>query len=107
MKHKHTAVAIICTVLLLLAVCGAQESRPASSAADAQVQRAADYLAAHYQSPEDYVVSKFKDHDIVFLGEHHMVKEELLFLQRLLPKIYAAGVRNLGFEMSWSEDQSE
>jgi len=29
----------------------------------------ADYLVAHFQSPEDYVASKFKDHDLVFLGE--------------------------------------
>src|SRR5258706_11959703 len=74
----------------------------------ADVQRAADYLAAHYQSPEDYVISKFKNHDIVFLGESaHGVRENELFLQKLIPLLYKAGVRDLGYEMALSDDQAE
>ncbi len=92
--------------LALVLTASALQAQTPAAAPDAATQRAADYVVAHYQTPEDYVVSKFKDHDLVFLGEHHMVKEELQFLQKLIPKLYAAGVRNLGFEMSWSEDQA-
>src|SRR5258706_596674 len=68
----------------------------------------ADYLVAHFQSPEDYVVSKFKDHDLVFLGEAaHGVRQNLLFLHKLIPRLYKAGVFNLGYEMIFSDEQPE
>jgi hypothetical protein len=54
---------------------------------------------------DDYIVSKFRDHDVVFLGEMHSVRENLDFLQRLIPKLYAAGIRTLGFEFANYADQ--
>jgi hypothetical protein len=66
----------------------------------------ADYLAAHHQSAEDYIVSRFKTHDVVFLGESHLTRQRELFLQRLIPLLYKAGVRTLGYEMGCSEDQA-
>ena len=75
---------------------------------EAMVKTAADYLVKHYQTPEDYVVSKFKDHDIVFLGETtHGLKQNMLFLQKLIPLLYKAGIYNLGFEMLEQDDQAE
>ncbi|MBL8269821.1 ChaN family lipoprotein, partial [Steroidobacter sp.] len=60
------------------------------------------------ESPADYVVGKFKDHDIVLLGESpHQVRQNLEFLQSLLPKLHAAGVTNLGYEMLRSEVQPQ
>src|SRR6266481_4919997 len=68
----------------------------------------ADYLVAHFQSPEDYVVSKFKDHDLVFLGEAaHGVRQNLLFLHKLIPRLYEAGILNVGYEMIFSDEQPE
>ena len=58
------------------------------------------YLESHHQSPEDYVVSKFKDHDIVFIGEYHRIKQNVELIQRLIPLLYAAGVHDLGMEFS-------
>src|SRR5262249_53007410 len=47
-------------------------------------------------------------HDVVFLGEmNHGSKQNLLFLQKLIPKLYKAGIRNLGYEMLESDDQPE
>ena len=70
--------------------------------------QAVDYLIAHFQSPEDYVASKFKDHDLVFLGEGvHGSKQNLMFLQKLIPRLYKAGVYNLGYEMIYSDEQPE
>lgn len=54
---------------------------------------------------DDYIVSKFRDHDVVFLGEMHSVRENLEFLQRLIPKLYPAGIRTLGFEFANYADQ--
>jgi hypothetical protein len=68
----------------------------------------ADYLVAHFQSPEDYVVAKFKDHDLIFIGEAaHGVRQNLLFLHQLIPRLYKAGVHNIGYEMIFSDEQSE
>ena len=65
------------------------------SGACAQPKELTDYLVSHFQTPEDYVVSKFKDHDLVFLGETaHGVRQNLLFLQRLIPRDFT-GSRNL------------
>jgi hypothetical protein len=35
------------------------------------------YLQNHWKSPEEYVISKFKDHDYVFIGEYHRIKHDV------------------------------
>jgi hypothetical protein len=74
-----------------------------------QLQRfATEQVRTQGQSPEDYVVDKFQDHDIVLLGETpHQVRQNLEFLQALIPRLYAAGVMNLGYEMLRSEVQPQ
>ncbi len=45
---------------------------------------------------------------MVFLGEGvHDSKQNLLFLQKLIPRLYKAGVYNIGFEMICSDEQPE
>jgi hypothetical protein len=64
------------------------------------------YLKDHSTSPEDYVVGKFKDHDLVLLGEMHRVKHDVLLVQSLIPRLYAAGVYTLGMEFANFADQA-
>lgn len=66
-----------------------------------------EYFARHAQSPEEYVVSKFKDHDVVFLGEFHRIKHDVLLVHRLIPRLYAAGITNLGIELGENADQAK
>lgn len=61
---------------------------------------------AKAQAPVDYVIAKFADHDIIFLGEEHMVADNLKFLQSLLPRLHAAGY-GLGFEPVNANRQAE
>ena len=63
------------------------------------------YLKAHWQSPEDYIIGKFKDHEIVFVGEHHRIKHDAQLIGDLIPRLYAAGVHNLGIEFGCHEYQ--
>jgi hypothetical protein len=63
------------------------------------------YIKTHYQSPEDYILSKFKDHDVVFLGENHYIKHDSKLVQSLIPIVYKAGVFYLGFEFARRVDQ--
>jgi len=65
------------------------------------------HLKSRHQSGEDYVIGLFKTHDVVFLGEgcHHCKANEL-FVQRLIPLLYKAGIRAMGYEMSCADDQA-
>ena len=63
------------------------------------------YLKVHWMPPEDYVVSKFQNHDIVFIGEWHRVRHDPLLIQALIRRIYQAGIHNLGMEFADHTDQ--
>jgi hypothetical protein len=63
------------------------------------------YVKTHHQEPEAYVLSKFRDHDIVFLGEFHRIKHDPEFVQKLIPLLHAAGVYHLGYEFARRIDQ--
>jgi hypothetical protein len=68
---------------------------------------AVDWIRNNAMSPDKYIIEKFRNHDIVLLGETHIVKENLLFVQDLIPKLYQNGVFNLGMEFGASEFQKE
>ncbi|MCB1060433.1 MAG: ChaN family lipoprotein [Calditrichaeota bacterium] len=63
------------------------------------------YIETHKQTPADYVVSKFADHDVVIMGEYHRVKENVELIQELIPRVYGRGVRVLATEFARREDQ--
>lgn len=64
-----------------------------------------DYLHTSGKEPSEYITEKFSHHDVVFLGEDHAIRENLVFVASLIPKLYAIGVRNIGMEFGASEDQ--
>jgi hypothetical protein len=68
-------------------------------------QQLADYLATNALSPEEYVLSKFKDHDIVFVGEWHLIKHNLDFIHGMIPALHKNGICNLGIEFACHVDQ--
>lgn len=63
------------------------------------------YLDAHKQTPADYVVSKFANHDVVILGEYHRIKENVELIHELIPRCYGRSVRTLATEFARREDQ--
>ena len=106
--------AILALALVPLAAgCPAPRTRPPAvvadrvDAADGVDGAAAGYLAERGMAPEDYVVSKFRDHDIVFLGEHHFIRQDVEFVRSLIPLLYENGVTDLGIEFGCSELQAE
>jgi hypothetical protein len=56
-------------------------------------------------APEEYVLSKFQEHDIVILGEQHRARQDPLLVQRLIPRLHAAGIYILCTEFGRREDQ--
>lgn len=58
------------------------------------------YLAQHGKNPIEYVLGKFKDHDIVILGEMHEQKENLELVHDLIEPLYhKAGVKYFAMEI--------
>ncbi|MDF1545016.1 MAG: ChaN family lipoprotein [bacterium] len=70
-----------------------------------QSEKLVAYLSENYQSPENYIVSCFEDHDIVFVGEYHRIKHDAQLIQHLIPHLYEAGVYNVGIEFANFIDQ--
>ncbi|MFY8003524.1 MAG: hypothetical protein ACOVNR_01730, partial [Chitinophagaceae bacterium] len=56
-------------------------------------------------SPQQYIIEKFKTNQVVLLGEQHVVQQNLLFVQSMVPILYKNGVRNIGMEFGASENQ--
>ncbi len=66
------------------------------------------YLENHHKKPVDYITDKFKDHDLVIIGEYHHIKQNLSLLHQLIPRLYnEAGVRFLGYEFFASSCQKD
>ncbi len=63
------------------------------------------YLRQHLLKPQDYIINKLQDHDIVFLGEMHRARHDPELVQRLIPMLYRNGVYNLGMEFACHKDQ--
>jgi len=63
-----------------------------------------EHLEANHFSPNDYVIEKFKDHDVIFVGEAHYIKEQVEFIKDLIPDLYKNGIYNLGTEFLNYED---
>ncbi len=63
------------------------------------------HLDTYYQTPEEYIISKFTNYDIVFLGEAHYIKQNVELIHRIIPELYENGIYNLGIEFANREDQ--
>jgi hypothetical protein len=63
-----------------------------------------EYLETNHLSPNEYVIKKFKDHDVIFIGENHYIKEQVEFIKDLIPDLYENGIYNLGTEFLNYED---
>jgi len=69
-------------------------------------QAMTDYLSTHGKNPEEYVFGKFEKYDVIFLAEEHIVKQNLEFVQGLIPGLYHHGIYNLGMEFGAAENQA-
>ena len=92
-------------VLLPTLICNAQEKLPLPALDPMLKKELTTYLNDHRLSPEDYVISKFKDHDVIFLGENHRIKENVELVQHLIALLYKNGVHTLCTEFARREDQ--
>ncbi len=85
---------------------GLNTAKPAALS-PAQQTELATWLQENGQDPTSYVTNQFNDHDVVFLGEMHRIKHDVLFVQSLLEPLYEHGVRVLATEFGRREDQTD
>jgi len=107
---RIVAAVVLAMVIATLAVAGTGEEvekKPLPELAPELQTELTDYLKQNWQSPEAYVVSKFEHHDIVFLGEYHRIKHDVQLVHNLIPRLYAAGIYNLGIEFGAEEMQQK
>jgi len=71
------------------------------------VNELVQFLKGNSTSPEDYIVGKFKDHDVVFVGEWHRIRHDVELIHNLIPLLFRAGVHNLGIEFADYVDQAD
>jgi hypothetical protein len=99
--------ATVFLIVLILFPGSSVFSQSEKRASSEQEQRLVAYLKSHRKSPEDYVISKFSNHDIVFIGEYHRIKHDLELIHKLIPRLYKAHVYNLGIEFGSYEHQDK
>jgi hypothetical protein len=90
-------------MVMMLAVLGC--SSPERQIDPPVLEGLASYIEANHQTPEEYVLSKFEDHDVVFLGEVHRIRHDVEFVRDLVPLLQSQGIHYLGTEFARREDQ--
>ena len=100
--RKTASLLILCILASCVTLANSQKPTPSPD-----IEKLAAYLKLHWKSPEDYVVSKFRDHDIVFIGEYHRIKHDVELIHKLIPRLYKAHVYNLGIEFGSYEHQDK
>jgi hypothetical protein len=84
-------------LLVLLYAGGTQAPTPAA------LKR---YLSTTPETPEDYVLSKFANYDLVLLGEPHWVRQQVTLVSGLIPQLPTHGVHILAIEFARRIDQA-
>jgi hypothetical protein len=96
---------LVFTIFALLVCCGCgrrQESGPVDKESFSELKT---YLIENYMTPEDYVIGKLDDHDVVFIGEMHRVKHDVELIHSLIPCLHENGIHVLVTEFARMEDQ--
>ncbi len=75
---------------------------------ESELQPYLNYLNSSTSEPLEFVSEKFKQYDVVLIGETHYVLQNILFLQKLIPYLYRHdGVKIIGWEFGSSSAQAE
>lgn len=76
-------------------------------AQNANYSKEIEFIKNSALSPDKYIFEKFKNSDIILLGEDHGIKQNLELLASLIPGLYQAGVYNIGMEFGAFEMQAK
>ncbi len=104
--YKGSTMRLITAILIALSLLtGCSETSDNRKLDSSKLFGLKQYLVTNGRTPIDYVVGKFVDHDVVFIGEHHCIRHDPILVQYLIPALYANGISTLGFEFANRDDQ--
>jgi hypothetical protein len=64
------------------------------------------HVLEHGGAPAEYVIGRFGDRDVVLLGEHGRIRQNVRLVQEIVPRLPAAGVARIGLEFVAATDQA-
>jgi len=102
MSRMRKTILLFCALLFMLGCGSTDEHRQLNESELFGLQQ---YILTHQQSPAEYVLSRFVDHDVVLLGEFHRIKDNPLLVQELIPLLYKEGIYTLAYEFANRDDQ--
>ena len=93
-KERAVMIRIFLLVIILISssVSAHEEKKPIKPLPKERKQSLVRYLKDNWKSPEDYVVGKFVDYDLIFIGEYHRIKHDVGLIHNLIPRLYEAGI---------------
>lgn len=107
-RFTHRSVSLLLIIGMVSAVHGREDQKDTYKIPElcpALKTELFGFIVAAHLTPQEYVVGEFAEHDIVFIGEFHHIKEQVMLIQTLIPKLYEQGVYHLGIEYALYEDQ--
>ena len=100
----------LCFILCLLTagipfLCQCTSSENEDIAQLDTVRESVQYVQNNFISPEDYIIEKFENHDVVILGEMHRIKHDPELVQKVIPLLHKNGIYTVAIEFALYEDQ--
>ena len=100
----------LCFILCLLTagipfLCQCTSSENEGIAQLDTVRESVQYVQNNFISPENYIIEKFENHDVVILGEMHRIKHDPELIQKVIPLLYKNGIYTVAIEFALYEDQ--
>lgn len=103
MKKLCFVLCLLTAVIPFLCRCKSDENKVAAQLDT--VRESVQYVQNNFISPEDYIIEKFKNHDVVILGEMHRIKHNTELVQKVIPLLYKNGIYTVAIEFALYEDQ--
>jgi hypothetical protein len=113
MKRNNLLIVVVAVAAIFLLfnplkfLTGNKDAVPRPSPDVAIMDPLLQFAEQAWRSPQDYVLASLEKHDIVFLGEFYKISQNAVLVKNLIPRLYAAGIRNLGIEYALSDDQKD
>jgi hypothetical protein len=63
------------------------------------------HIEEHHTEPAEYIVNRFSDAELVFLGAFSQIKEHAELVKELIPRLQEAGIHTMGMQFALSQDQ--
>lgn len=104
---RQTSLVVLLTTVTFGSACGGPTPTPAEGERNRDPSSQTELLEwwqSHGSSPIDYVTTRFADHDWVFLGEYHRIRDDVRLVVELIPRLHGdTRVRHLAMEFLCSE----